>query len=285
MSVTMSRADGLTVFTVTSDPQSRWPPLCQIIKSLCYSPVCCSVSQHLRKVLTTSLSVLGTLHIMVGLLNIGLGVILICSRFGSWYQMDFTGFPFWLGALFILFGITCILSEKYPSPCLVIINVILNLSGVAFAITAIVLYSINMANIYIWYDCERGNQYYWPRTTMSPSAEDEYLVEKCLEGKQLTMMLIRSINIVLIVLSALELCVAISAAVLGIKALKSTGKEKDQRHFYHRNLFQELCEHRVRPPPSFLLSTHSAVTVYRNNPNKSLLVGAVVTERLRGVSS
>lgn len=39
------------------------------------------------------------LHIMVGLLNIGLGVILSCSRGGSWYQMDETAFPYWMGAM------------------------------------------------------------------------------------------------------------------------------------------------------------------------------------------
>ncbi|KAF1388336.1 hypothetical protein PFLUV_G00089140 [Perca fluviatilis] len=160
MSVTMTKADGITVFTVTSDPQSVYPPLCQILKSLCYSPVCCSVSQHLRRVQRTSQSVLGALHIMVGLLNIGLGTILICSQTDNWdgplYQ---TGFPFWLGGLFILFGTIGILSEKYPSPCLVIVNVILNLAGVAFAITGIVLYSIDMARIYMWWMCYDNNYY------------------------------------------------------------------------------------------------------------------------------
>ncbi|KAM9852059.1 uncharacterized protein ACBR49_005167 [Aulostomus maculatus] len=222
MSVSMTRADGVTVFTLTSDPKSRWPPLCQILKGLCYSPVCCSVSQHLRSAQRASLSILGALHIMVGLLNIGFGVILTCSRGGSSWQMGETAFPYWLGGLFVFFGIICILSEKYPSPCLVIISVILNLCGVGLAIAAIVLYSINIANIWLWSMCSR-DEYYWyrdstPRPTQSP--DEKYMEERCLEGKEMILMLLRSINAVLIVLSALEVCLVISSAVMGIKALR-----------------------------------------------------------------
>lgn len=70
MSVSITRSDGVTVLTMTSDPKSRWPPLCQIFKGLCYSPVCCSVSQHLRIVQRTTQSLLGVsyateaLHLM-----------------------------------------------------------------------------------------------------------------------------------------------------------------------------------------------------------------------------
>lgn len=59
MSVSVSTADGVTVFTLTSDPKSPWPPLCQILKGLCYNPTCCSVSQQLKTVQRTSQSVLG----------------------------------------------------------------------------------------------------------------------------------------------------------------------------------------------------------------------------------
>uniref|UniRef100_A0A3Q2NSN9 Transmembrane protein 176B-like n=1 Tax=Fundulus heteroclitus TaxID=8078 RepID=A0A3Q2NSN9_FUNHE len=184
MSVTMSRADGVTVFTLTSDPDSRWPPLCQILKSLCYSPACCGVSQSLRNVLGTSQSVLGV----------------SCSLY------------------FIVFGIICILSEKYPSPCLVIINVIVNLAGVALAITAIVLCSLIMGDIYPWFGCDRRDDYYWSyrSTTPSPAIDTQMTI---VPG---------GITGILIVLSAMELCVTISAAVLGIKALKRSSKKGDK---------------------------------------------------------
>ncbi|XP_008428942.1 transmembrane protein 176B-like [Poecilia reticulata] len=229
MSVTMSRTDGVTVFTVTSDPDSRWPPLCQILKSLCYSPVCCSASQQLRTVLKTSLSVLGAVHMMIGLLNIGLGVIIQLSYITPNFSY-FTSFPYWMGSLFIMFGIMCILSEKYPSPCLIMLNVFANLVGAALAIAAIVLYSILEGDMYVWLSCDDRYDYgyYYRRTTPSPPADAAYLKEMCLEGKLMIRMLLRGITGVLVVLSVVELCVTISCAVLGIKALRRTGNKPNQ---------------------------------------------------------
>ncbi|XP_053183864.1 uncharacterized protein LOC128367089 isoform X1 [Scomber japonicus] len=232
MSVGMTRADGVTILTLTSDPKSACSPLCQIFKALCYSPVCCSVSQQLRREQKTSQSVLGALQIMVGWLNISFAAILWCGH-GPWWIMDIM-FPFWLGGSFIVFGITCILSEKFPSRCLVIINVILNLAGVGFAITAIVLHSISLAerDWELWGKCRDYSYDYgygrYGRTTASPSPEKLIMKEKCLEAKALVLMLIRSMNAVLIILSALELCLVISSVVMGIKALKSSQKGKQE---------------------------------------------------------
>uniref|UniRef100_A0A8C9YKC2 Uncharacterized protein n=1 Tax=Sander lucioperca TaxID=283035 RepID=A0A8C9YKC2_SANLU len=227
MSVTMTKADGITVFTVTSDPQSVYPPLCQILKSLCYSPVCCSVSQHLRRVQRTSQSVLGALHIMVGLLNICLGTILFCSLSGYWYgPLDPPGFPCWLGGL-----VRKILLHLFFC---VIVNVILNLAGVAFAFTGIVLSSIGMATIYMWWMCNNYDDNYYSgysRQTTTPTPGKDIMREKCLEGKELALMLLRSMYAVLIVLSALELCLAISSAVMAIKALKSSEKGEKEVEF------------------------------------------------------
>nr|XP_020480692.1 transmembrane protein 176A-like [Monopterus albus] len=214
MSIAMTNADGVTVITLTSDTKSTWPPLCQILKALCYNPLCCSVSQQIRGVQRASQTVLGALQIMVGALTIGLAVI------NNHRGPD----PFWLGAMFLLVGAVCILSDKYPSPCLVIINVILNLAGVGFAIADIVVYSSNMY-VYMW-QCTRDRDYgyYYHRTTPSPSPQEEILVERCLEFQDLRWMLLQSISIVLIVLSVLELCLTISSVILGIKALRSIKK-------------------------------------------------------------
>uniref|UniRef100_A0A1A7XJF7 Uncharacterized protein n=1 Tax=Iconisemion striatum TaxID=60296 RepID=A0A1A7XJF7_9TELE len=229
MSVTMSKADGITVFTVTSDPDSQWPPLCQIFKSLCYSRVCCSVSPQLRKIQRTSLSVLGALQIMIGLLNIGLGTILHLSYISYWIFSGI-GLPYWLGVLIILFGIMCILSERYPSPCLVILNVTLSVAGIAFAITGIVFYSLFVAWSYNWWsNCNQSDYYYsYRRTTPSPSSEEINMRNKCLEVEALIRMLLCGIYGVLIILSVLELCVAISVIVMGIKALRNRNKEKNK---------------------------------------------------------
>ncbi|XP_053183861.1 transmembrane protein 176B-like isoform X4 [Scomber japonicus] len=232
MSVSMTKTDGVTILTLTSDPKSACSPLCQI----CCSPVCCSVSQQLRREQKTSQSALGALQIMVGWLNIGLGVVLWSGGGGPWWILE-SMFPFWLGSLFIVFGITCILSEKFPSRCLVIINVILNLAGVGFAITAIFLSSISVTERGwdLWgmcgnyrYDYYDYRYHHHARTTASPSPEKLIIQEKCLQAKALILMLIRSMNAVLIVISALELCLVISSVVMGIKALKSSQKGEQE---------------------------------------------------------
>ncbi|XP_008322238.1 membrane-spanning 4-domains subfamily A member 8-like [Cynoglossus semilaevis] len=219
MSVSMTKGEGVTMFTLTFDPQSNLPPLCQILRALCYSPVCCSVSKHMKSAGGKSQTLLGTIQIMVGLLNIGLGVILMASNTSSW-MMDDTKYSVWLGVLFMLFGIMCILSENFPSPCLVTLNVILNMAGVIFAITAITLYIVDLTGLWFRWMCS-NDRYDYTDVTLSPES-----MEKCLEGKHLVVMLSQSIHSVLIVLSVLELCVTISSTVLGIKALVHHNKAR-----------------------------------------------------------
>lgn len=57
-----------------------------------------------------------TLHIMVGLLNIGLGLILHASGGGSWRQMDYTYFPFWLGGMVSKLMLYLDFIFNYPFP-------------------------------------------------------------------------------------------------------------------------------------------------------------------------
>ncbi|XP_018555455.1 transmembrane protein 176B [Lates calcarifer] len=234
MSVSMTKADRVTVFTLTSDLKSPYPPVCEIFKGLCYNPVCCTVSQHLRR---TSQSSLGTLHIMIGSLNIGFGVIVGLSRGDFWWEL----FPFWLPATFMIFGITCIVSEKFPSPCLVIVNVILNLAGVGFAIAAIILYSnvVNIGDRWLSWTCSFED--YWRIPTPYPEANHRN--NRCMEGEAMIQMFMRNINAMLVVLSVLELCVTISSAVLGIKALRSSEKEEDKSTDgpeLHKPLLEEI---------------------------------------------
>ncbi|XP_011484087.1 uncharacterized protein LOC101172020 isoform X2 [Oryzias latipes] len=237
MSVAMSRAEGVTVFTVTSDPQSPWPPLCQAVNSLCCNPACYSPSKQLRGVHRSSPSVLGAVQIVVGLLHIGLGAVLTEGQNYMW-QLRENGFPYWMGVLCVVFGTVCILSETIPSPCLVVMNVILNLAGSAFAVSAIVVYSINVSDIYLGITCRED--YYEYGTTPSPGPGEDSLKRTCLESRRLTLMILRSINSVLIVSSVLQLCVTISSAVLGIKALCGMETAPNQSGDLYKPLLEDV---------------------------------------------
>uniref|UniRef100_A0A3Q4GSA1 Uncharacterized protein n=1 Tax=Neolamprologus brichardi TaxID=32507 RepID=A0A3Q4GSA1_NEOBR len=211
MSVTVSKADGVTVLTLTSDPQSPWPPLCQIFKNLCYSPVCCTVSQHLRGLNRASETVLGTLQIMIGLLNIGFGLILY-STWTSFY-LNYVGFPFWLGALFIVSGIVSILAGQLRSSCLMGFSVFMNIAGGIFAITAIVLYGRDLRDASLLWICDRSSD----------------------DAKLLT-----SLDITLITLALLQLAVNIRYAIWGIRALCPQG-DKDECH-KHAEIYKPVLK-------------------------------------------
>ncbi|XP_010904195.5 transmembrane protein 176B [Esox lucius] len=231
MSVTVTKGEGVTVITLNSKEGSAVPLLCQILGTLCYTPAC-SLSQTLRKVQSSSQLILGTIQIMVGILIIGLGAGLV--SIGSWTIIVWTKTPFWLGGMIIASGIMCILASKFPSPCLVGINVFLNLVVAALAITGVVMYAIDVTYDHftwichdnIWYD-----NYYWRQTTPVPSTDvqemKKRLLEQCETAKAKAQMLFIAFDVVLIVLAVLQLFVNISSVVLGLKALCKIGKEKN----------------------------------------------------------
>lgn len=57
----ISRAEGVTVYTVQSNPKSKWPLLCQILGTMCYSPVC-SVSLRLKQQIGCALTALAVCY-------------------------------------------------------------------------------------------------------------------------------------------------------------------------------------------------------------------------------
>ncbi|MEQ2295807.1 hypothetical protein AMECASPLE_018348 [Ameca splendens] len=130
----------------------------------------------------------------------------------------------------------------------VILNVILNLAGVAFAITAIVFYSIYISHLRLWRDCHFSrsyNKFYY--TTAPPSdLESEFFRQVCLEGIYVFKVILIGLNVLLIILSILELCVVITSVLIGIKALRNSGKEESRSTDdpeYNKPLLGEVAIH------------------------------------------
>ncbi|MCI4391209.1 hypothetical protein PGIGA_G00131410 [Pangasianodon gigas] len=249
MSLTISRAEGVTVYTVHSNRKSKWPLFCQILGTMCYSPVC-SVSLRLKQQLGCALTALATIQIMVGLMNLGFG-----SLTTAIYRMgDLGPVPLWLGGVIIAVGIMCILAEKFPSPCLVVLTVVMNIVSAALAITAIVLYSVDLAQTR-YYLCEsperrQDTYYYWTTASPSKKAEWDEIFQRKLEiyrvcqENQLTMKTIsRGLDIMMIVLAVLQLCVTISWCVLNIKALckkEANGQDVEDPELHKPLMDQEI---------------------------------------------
>uniref|UniRef100_A0A3B1JUB3 Transmembrane protein 176B n=1 Tax=Astyanax mexicanus TaxID=7994 RepID=A0A3B1JUB3_ASTMX len=227
MSVTMTKADGVTVLTVTSNPKSRCPLLCQILGTLCCSPFY-FVSGGLKQQLGSSHTLLGTLQIMVGVITMGFGGI-VRSVGWSWWLYDGC---FWIGAVFIAAGIVCILVKRFPSPCLICFSILVNLASFGVAVTAIVYYSMELDRMVWNYSCERNewnDGYRYGTTTTGPTTANSWAEyeENCERYKYMLKMTYGGMIIMMLMLSFLLVCVMISSCVLSVKALCKNYKENE----------------------------------------------------------
>ncbi|KAM7383026.1 hypothetical protein PAMP_002714 [Pampus punctatissimus] len=182
-----------------------FPTLCQILKALC-----CSVNQELLQ--TSLTAAIGTVQIMVGLFNIGLGPGRTSVNPGD---LSSLGAAYWLGAVFIVTGIMTILAGQLPSSCLVGFTVFMNIVGAIFAITGIVLYAIDLRDASVLYMCNRRRD------------NVGFYSDNCRNVALYAQRLLRSMDITLIVLAVLQLCVNISFSIVGIKVLSSEMKKEE----------------------------------------------------------
>ncbi|XP_042596224.1 uncharacterized protein LOC122139930 [Cyprinus carpio] len=186
MSLTVSRGESLTVITVTSNPKSKWPVLCQILGFLCCSPVSPASYEMKGKLMHV--------HTALG---------------------------------YLIVGILCVLHAKFPSTCLLVITVILNLVSATLAIAAVVLYSIDLNSIATLY-C---NSYSYSQTGYSdlPFTTKEQNTKMCLDS-----MIRQGLNIIMIALLVLQLCMTIIFYVLTGKVCK---KDEDVKVVYHQHYY------------------------------------------------
>ncbi|KAJ8335181.1 hypothetical protein SKAU_G00408200 [Synaphobranchus kaupii] len=240
MSLTMTKAGDITVFTVTSDSGSRWPMVCQLFTYLCCSPMC-AVSGRLRKLMAGTQSTLATVQIMAGLLTIGLGAVLMSVYFGP-YSLVYIGAHYWSGTIFIISGLFCIFAERFSSTCSVSTAVAVNLVSAALAVTAIVLYAVDdgprLADV-----CMPGNPDnhdldgdYGVRHAVTVTAKErdagDSNLQLCQMYKSALLPIVIGLKVLLVASAALQISVNISVAVLYIKALmkNSEGEQVTEAH-------------------------------------------------------
>ncbi|XP_034554237.1 uncharacterized protein LOC117823229 [Notolabrus celidotus] len=194
------------MITVVADKNSMLPPVCQILKAPCYSPTGCSAKSGMMQTGVTA--VLGTIQIMVGLFSIGLG-----PGRTSFHPHDFAhlGTAYWLGGVFLVSGITCVLAGWFSSIRSMRFAVFMNILGFIFSIIGIMMYSIDLGETTTADHC-------W--------GPDE---ESCQWMAQLFNRLVSAMDITMINLTALQLCVCVIFVVLGTKALNNMKTEEDAK--------------------------------------------------------
>ncbi|XP_034029429.1 uncharacterized protein LOC117513293 [Thalassophryne amazonica] len=202
MPAAVTKDAALTIYTVTADSKNMLPPLCQLLKALCCSAECCSRCLRFTQPCVTA--ALGTIQIMFGLFNIGLGPGRTSLRSGDFASL---GAAYWLGSVYIVTGILSLLAGQCPTVCLVGFTVFMNISGAIFAITGIALYAIDLGDASVLWMCSLLKY------------SGDYNSDNCANVAFLVQSLLTSMDATLIILAVLQLCVNISLAVLGIKAL------------------------------------------------------------------
>ncbi|KAG7474382.1 membrane-spanning 4-domains subfamily A member 3-like [Solea senegalensis] len=205
MSITVikdKRVPVVTVASAASAGHSRISPLCLILRILCSN--CCSCNGQMQPDVSAAL---GTIQIMVGLFNIGLGMGRTSTRPG-----DLAGLraAYWLGAVYAAAGAVSVFSSRRPSLYLAGAAVLVNIVGIIFSIVGIVLYAIDLGDAAVVWMCSRNHQ------QSDSCGSVAYFVQRLLTGTDVT----------LIVLAVLQLCVCISLAVLHAKALVSEEDEE-----------------------------------------------------------
>ncbi|KAL6109666.1 tmem176a [Pungitius sinensis] len=195
MSVAVVKDEGVTAVAAATDSKSLFPPLCQILKTLC-----CSGAEVLMERDVTA--ALGTMQIMVGLFNIGLGPGRPYMRPDS---LTFMGASYWLGGVFSVAGVVSILAGRSPSLYLVGFAVLVNVVGSLSAVVAVVQSSLALAAA--------------PAAGMCDGHAAGLRNDNCIYVAHYVQRLLTALDVTLIVLAVLHLCVSISFAALGIKAV------------------------------------------------------------------
>ncbi|XP_041094951.1 membrane-spanning 4-domains subfamily A member 4D-like [Polyodon spathula] len=169
-------------------------PRCQVFPS----GSLCQPSGQLKRFLKGEPRVLGTVQIIVGVINILFGVVL--SR-TLWSVAVILGAPFWTGVFYIISGSLSVAADRTPRISLVKGTLAMNvLSSIAAGI-GIIIYLVDLA---VWSRCKS-----YPHHSSGRDDDSAVLFNSAAQG----------LKSVLLLFTILEFCVAISVSAFGCKAV------------------------------------------------------------------
>nr|XP_040020336.1 uncharacterized protein LOC120810119 [Gasterosteus aculeatus aculeatus]XP_040020337.1 uncharacterized protein LOC120810119 [Gasterosteus aculeatus aculeatus] len=192
----------MAVVTVPTGGRSAFSSPHHLLKAFCFG-----AQTH-----TSVTTALGTMQIMAGLFNIGLGPGRTSTGSGD---LSSLGAAYWLGSVFVVTGIMSILAGQFPSSCLVGFTVFMNIAGAIFAVTGAVLYALDLRKASVLWMCERS------------SKNADFYEDNCTKVALLVQTLLTSMDTTLVAAAVLHLFGDIRFAILGIEALVSGIKEED----------------------------------------------------------
>ncbi|XP_036621249.1 membrane-spanning 4-domains subfamily A member 4A-like [Trichosurus vulpecula] len=156
----------------------------------------------LQKFLKGEPKVLGTVQIMIALMNFALGMVLILVPMKFFYIHEYfllnTGYIFWGTAFFIISGSLSIVAEDRTTNTLVRSSLAMNIVSSVVAGLGIIFFSINLL-------------------MMDPMHFFYYFDSSC-DSCLLVLHLLLGINVILLILSILELAICLAISSFGCKA-------------------------------------------------------------------
>ncbi|TKS82505.1 High affinity immunoglobulin epsilon receptor subunit beta [Collichthys lucidus] len=187
MSITAdkNKSKGVTVITVAPDSESMFPPLncprggCDVVSSL------------------------GTLQIMVGLFNIGLG-----PGRTSFHPEDFAnlGAAYWLGGVFILNGIISLLANSYPSRDLRCFALFMNIIASIIAAVGIALYAVDLDSPSLSWLCDSSSSSDWYYGSSDDCKHVAHYLERLITGMDITMIVMTGLQLLASVTFTVRFC-------------------------------------------------------------------------------
>ncbi|XP_077431603.1 uncharacterized protein LOC144057652 isoform X2 [Vanacampus margaritifer] len=197
MSVTVIGDQSVPVVAVASNQNNALAS----IQSCCCSP--CRVIKGGAK------AVLGTIQILVGVVNMGLGAGRTRTRPGDLASL---GAAYWIGVVFVTAGVLSILSGGCLSCCFASLTVTANVLCAVLAVVAVVLYALDLASLSVNLFC----------------GSDSWYGGGCQDVALYAIRLTRGMDITLLLLAVLVLCVSISMSVLAVAAEPPPRRQREE---------------------------------------------------------
>ncbi|XP_035286947.1 membrane-spanning 4-domains subfamily A member 6C [Anguilla anguilla] len=173
------------------------------------------VSPMTKKFLQGQPKQLGIVQIITGLVIVALGFMLV-------WQNPMWGAPIWSGSVFVLSGIISAIAHRGTRPCLIKCTLALNVLSCVAAVAAIAIVTVHLITVRPGVSgCEenRESSYY------SDYGRDNYYY-MCQEMFWKYTIVLDGVRGLLLVLSALQLAVAVSGAVYAGRASCSSSSPK-----------------------------------------------------------